>query len=56
MQRRESPLARDRSRCRAVLQGWRSVAIAAVVGAIGLVAWASDAVAEAGWTDYAVVT
>jgi hypothetical protein len=31
-------------------------AISAVVGAIGVVAGASNAVAEAGWTDYAVVT
>jgi len=31
-------------------------AMSAVVGAIGLVAGSSNAVAEAGWTDYAVVT
>jgi hypothetical protein len=31
-------------------------AVAAVLGVLGLVAGASDAVAEAGWTDYALVT
>jgi len=31
-------------------------AISMVLGALGLVAGASDAVADAGWTDYALVT
>jgi hypothetical protein len=31
-------------------------AVSAVLGVLGLVAGASDAVAEAGWTDYALVT
>ena len=50
-----------RGRAAAGVRWWRPgtiarVAISAVVGAIGLVAAASDAMAEAGWTDYALVT